>query len=340
MLREKLLTGLLCFSVLSTACQSPPDNGDETIGEPGPAPNAEPGGSNAEPGTEDPELVAQAVTAPKDAPFGSLGGVCGVNWSKCQTQAQQESVFKKLKKTLGKVKHTYPTESDPTGPETITFNVTVPKLVNDHKDKNDVLGITETKSVRASGDRVLYSFSLVRNGTPVYVYRTEIREDGSNNHEQKSVDIRKGGVESFAAITIDPKILGQLKTARQDLSKFPRTVCRGIGLLECLGCHGLKFSVLVGSTLIGVGLGAAGGPMGAALGATLGATIGAAVASQIDCGPECGRKKCNDHYCSCITARGQQYGNSPACSMMLDSCCDSVSASWCERNSQGCHTCM
>lgn len=269
-------------------------------------------------GTDDPlpavlESDGFAVTKPKSAPPGSLGGICGVNYEECPDKQTMFSRFVNLPRTNVSASRTVKNLDKPNNSRQITLKYRVPRMVNDHKESQDQIEVASI-AANCEGASCDYKTTFKRNGAVVGTF--EYRKNGSKT---ENVDVTKGGWETTMSYSADVKSFSGDAKAQSVLVRMTEEVVKAQGAKN--GKPGNNFcgedrpdGVLnskcgwcrAGKVVAGAAPGAGAAAIALYVNVrrgfqiligTVGALAGNTAGELIDCGPVCSRANCQEQYC-------------------------------------------
>lgn len=259
----------------------------------------------------DVESENYAVSKPKAAPMGSLGGVCGKNFTKCLTTETATAIFTNLKKSSVSTKCTVKPGTAPKWGEqrTVVMKFQVPRLIDDHKEKNDQLEVETSEShygwVYANEGQVKLTWR--RNGATVAEGYMSSNDSGPRPHTLYT-DGSRGGVETLLAASLDHTLQKKLMLAQEscdkELAKQGTFCAFNDDCAFCFFTRATGFAVVGGLTASGLGA------LAEASGATLGngALVGiggaasgasSSLLNDWSCQDQCNRGRCKMNYCDC-----------------------------------------
>lgn len=252
---------------------------------------------------------------PREAIPGSLGGICGKEFSQCQTEATAKNRFEGLKKSSWKLSCT-PNEASGLRVAAAKFNV--PRLVNDHSEKSDTLAVEVSEynvgNLRPESGTVALMF--YRNGVRVAEQFVRTHENGGPVLIDQFLDARRGGVETVLAFGFDPtSVMKRIGDAVGKCGDKP-TVLAYNG--RCAHCYFKKVAALGLLGAINPTVGAIAGVSATTKAGVGVATAGAAATIGIlfSCEAECARGKCDSDFRECRKTTPK-----PQCAGTYEGCC-------------------
>lgn len=271
--------------------------------------------------TGDPE-TEKGIAEPRPAPMGSLGGPCGINFSKCPTADDVVRVFRGLKKTSVR------SAVDATQTEftsrfrIVSIRFQVPRLVNDHRGSRDHLEViaAETGYDTVFPREGTGSLHIKRNNATVAQIWMS-RDDSGLQPKHRMVDTTRGGVEAVYTFFLDRNLVRHLeggldRTLYPDPNAAdPNSSCSFND--NCAWCRATKAA---GVALIAWAAFEVGAVVGTAWGSSVagaGAGIGNFFEESLDCGDNCKRGECKVQYCQCRMSGGSD------CAKDFKDCCES-----------------
>lgn len=231
------------------------------------------------------------VAKPTEAPIGSLGGVCGKDFEKCQTEATITKAFgPSLKKTALKASCSEPGE--------VRINFKTPRLVNDHKGSTDslVLRMAVTGFDTAQ-------LSLSRNGMEVASSYSDAGQEGG------WTEINYGGVEALFATFMDRAFVKKIAEISSKCSNWEEQVnnaassqfyCGGGGKERHCRLSKILIGIAVGVPTIAVG--AAGAKAAVVVAVGLGSlAVDKVIADLWSCDAAKEADRCESQHCDCLS---------------------------------------